>query len=249
MWVSLDLPSKLRDGGDEMLMRTAGLATTMLVGVVTFAHAEEVTRPVGGVQVNFPILNGHCLTEDSNPRDAIFINRMATLLRNANNRLIVLSMDCDRQRTWRDGDEGNIYDYSSYYIPVAHENPTVKGSKSALRKGLCDSMRMQGDASLAPIKDIVANAAKELHTNVAVNSTKMIGVVGEDQHACYSALLIGVRTADNENILMSAIIIATVVRGKPIFSAIYHEYKGPETTQRSLEEAKSLAAVFDARNP
>jgi len=233
-----------------MSSRTIGLATIVLVRLVTIADAAEVTRPVGSVQVNFPILNGHCLTEDSNPRDAIFINRMATLLRNANNRLIVLSMDCRRQGTWRDGDDGNIYDYSSYYIPLVQETPTLKGNKAALRKGLCNSMRKAGDATLAPIKDVVAKAEKELNTeNVAVTSTKMIGVVGEDQHACYSALLIGVRTADNENILMSAFIIATVVRGKPIFSAIYREYKGPETTQQSLEEAKSLAAVFDARNP
>jgi len=232
-----------------MSSRTIGLATIVLVGLMTFANAAEITRPVGHVKVNFPILNGFCLTEDSNSRDAVFINQMATLLRNSKNRLIVLSMDCGRQKTWRDGDEGNIYDYSSYYIPVAYEAPTLKGNRATLRKTLCNDMRKQGDATLAPIKDIVANAAEELNTNVAVNSTKMIGVVGQDQHACYSALLVGVRTADNENILMSALIIATVVRGKPIFSAIYHEYKGPETTQRSLEEAKSLAAVFDARNP
>src|SRR5262245_40659589 len=110
-------------------------------------------------------------------------------------------------------------------------------------------MRKQGDATLAPIQDIVANAAEELNANVAVNSGRMIGIVGQDQHACYSALLVGVRTADDNNILMSALVTATVVRGKPIFSAIYHEYRGPETTQRSLEEAKSLAAVFDAKNP
>jgi hypothetical protein len=232
-----------------MSSRTIGLATIVLVGLVTFADAAEVTRPVGDVKVNFPILNGFCLTEDSNPRDAVFINQMATLLRNSKNRLIVLSMDCGRQKTWRDGDDGNIYDYSSYYIPVVYEAPTLKGNRATLRKALCNDMRKQGDATLAPIKDIVANAAEELNTNVAVNSTKMIGVVGQDQHACYSALLVGVRTADNENILMSALITATVVRGKPIFSAIYHEYKGPETTQRSLAEAKSLAAVFDAKNP
>jgi hypothetical protein len=232
-----------------MSSRTIRLATIVLVGLVTVADAAEVTRPVGVVNVNFPILNGFCLTEDSNPRDAIFINQMATLLRNSKSRLIVLSMDCGRQRTWREGDEGNIYDYSSYYIPVVHEAPILKGNKAALRKTLCTNMRTQGDATLRPIKDIVANAAEELNTNVAVNTTKMIGVVGEDQHACYSALLVGVRTPNNESIMMSALIIATVVRGKPIFSTIYHEYKGPETTQRSLEEAKSLAAAFDARNP
>jgi hypothetical protein len=231
-----------------MHLRTGGLATMVLVGSVALTHGAEVTRPVGGVQVNFPILHDHCLAEDSNARDAVFINRMATLLRNAKSRLIVLSMDCDRQRTWRDGDEGNIYDYSSYYIPEKHLAPTLKGNKAQFRKALCNDMRKQGDAKLAPIKDIVAKAEKELNDNITVSNTKMIGVVGEDQHACYSALLVGVR-AGADNILMSAFIIATVVRGKPIFSTIYHEYKGPETTQRSLEEAKSLAADFDARNP
>jgi len=232
-----------------MHLRTRGLATMVLVGSVAFTHAAEVTRPVGGVQVNFPILNGYCLAEDSNDRDAIFIERMATLLRNSKNRLIVLSMDCGRQLTWRNGVEGDIYDYSSYYIPENHVTPTLKGDKAELRKTLCNDMRKLGDATLAPIKDMMANAEKELNENgVTVSSTKMIGVVGEDKHACYSALLVGLRTA-TDNILMSVFIIATVVRGKPIFSAIYHEYKGPETTQRSLEEAKSLAAEFDAKNP
>jgi len=221
----------------------------VLVGSVAFTHAAEVTRSVGGVQVNFPILNGYCLAEDSNARDAIFIDRMATLLRNSKNTLIVLSMDCGRQLTWRNGVEGDIYDYSSYYIPEKHVTPTLKGDKAKFRKALCNDMRKLGDATLAPIKDMMANAEKALNENsVTVSSTKMIGVVGEDQHACYSALLVGLRTA-TDNILMSVFIIATVVRGKPIFSAIYHEYKGPETTQRSLEEAKALAADFDAKNP
>jgi hypothetical protein len=109
-------------------------------------------------------------------------------------------------------------------------------------------MRKDRDATLAPLKDKMADAAKELNANIAVNSTKMIGVIGEDQHACYTALLVGIR-GDNENVLMSVLFFTTVVRAKLIFSAIYHEYKGPETTQRSLQEAKSLAAVFDARNP
>src|SRR5262249_28991420 len=168
-----------------MSSRTIRLAAIVLFGLVTVADAAEVTRPVGDVKVNFPILDGFCLTEDSNPRDAIFINQMATLLRNAKSRLIVLSMDCGRQRTWREGEEGNIYDYSSYYIHLVNEAPTLKGNKTAFRKSLCTNMRKQGDATLRPIKDIVANAAEELNTNIAINSTKMIGVVGQDQHACY----------------------------------------------------------------
>ena len=188
-----------------MHLRTGCLATIVLVGSVAFTHAAEVTRPVGGVKVNFPILNGYCLAEDNNARDALFIKRMATLLGSSKNRLIVLSMDCGRQLTWRNGVEGDIYDYSSYYIPEKHFTPTLKGDKAAFRKALCNDMRKQGDATLAPNKDMVAKAEKELNeNNLAASSTKMIGVVGEDQHACYSALLVGLRTA-TDNILMSAL--------------------------------------------
>jgi hypothetical protein len=213
------------------------------------AHAAEIARSVGATQLKFPIPLGQCLAEESNARDDLFIRRLDTLLRNSGNTLYVVAIECSRQETWRKGVDGNVVDYSTYYVPNQSVNPVMEGDKSALRKELCGDMRKQGDATLAPAKDMVAKSAKELNTNMALNSTKFIGVVAEDAHACYLALLVGVRGADERNLLLLVLISSTVVRGKPIFSAIYHQYHGPETTERGLQEAKGLMAQLDESNP
>ena len=232
-----------------MLVKKALLAAIVLALQMAFAQAAEVVRAVGNTQITFPIQEGYCLAEESNPRDGIFINNMATLLRNAKNRLIVLMLDCARRTTLRNGVGGDILDYTSFYIPEANEAPIMEGDQASLRKDLCADMRKQGDATLAPVKDYVANAAKELNTTIAINSTKVIGVVGEDDHGCYLAILVGVRFAENKQLLRSVLITSTVVRGKLMFSGNYHEYKGPETTEQSLQEARALAEAFDAVNP
>lgn len=232
-----------------MPFSTRALAVTIaLVAHVALARAEETVRIVGSTPLTFAVPRGHCLLEETNARDAIFIRNISTLLRNANNKLILVTIECGRRAAWRDG-KGPIYDYATYYLPDNVENQVYDGETQALRKSLCDDMRKQGDATLAPVKDMVANAAKELNSKVAVNSTKLIGVVGEDQHGCYVALLVGVHGNDGRNFLMSTLVTSTVVRGKAIFLGNYHEYKGPETTERSLREAKATAAAFDARNP
>jgi hypothetical protein len=232
-----------------MIVRKVFLASITFALQIGLAHAEQVVRQVGGTEITFPIQKGYCLAEESNPRDAIFVNNMATLLRNAKNKLILAMLDCARRTAVRNGAGGDILDYSTFYIPMANEAPIMEGDKPSLRKNLCVDMRKQGDATLAPVKDYVANAAKELNTTIAINSTKVIGVVGEDEHGCYLAILVGVRLADNHNLLRSVLITSTVVHGKMIFSGNYHIYKGPETTERSLQEAKALAKAFDAANP
>ena len=161
----------------------------------------------------------------------------------------MVAIECSRQETWRKAVDGNVVDYSTYCVPNQSVNSVMEGEKSVLRKELCDDMRKQGDATLAPAKDMVAKSAKELNTNMALNSTKFIGVVGEDAHACYLALVVGVRGSDGKNLLLLVLISSTVVRGKPIFSAIYHQYHGPETTERGLQEAKGLMAQLDESNP
>ncbi len=231
------------------MLRKALSAVISVVLNIGVANAAEVVRAVGTSQYNFVIPTGTCLMEDNNARDKLFINTVETLLNGAANKLIVLSVECARQRTWRNNVPGNILDYFMYYIPNNLVDRVFDGDTTKLRKDLCLDMRKQGDATLSGVKRIVADAAKELNANIAVTSTKYIGVVDEDEHGCYAALLIGVKGTDGKIILMSSLVTSTVVRGKPLFSALYHRYQGAQTTERSLQEAKLTAAAFDTRNP
>src|ERR1700688_3924595 len=98
-------------------LRTVLLVPLALALQVLLAHAESVVRTVGGTNFNLAVPAGFCVLSQNNSRDAIFINRVSTLLRNSDNSLILLMMECGRLKTWRAGVDGDIPSYFDYYIP------------------------------------------------------------------------------------------------------------------------------------
>jgi hypothetical protein len=227
----------------KILVAAAALALQTLA-----VQAENATRKVGDAEFNFAVPREFCVLDESNSRDAQFINVVRTLLNGANNKLILLTVNCERLRTWRNGLNGNILRYAMYYIPDNLENSSFPGDTKKLRDDLCQDMRKQGDATLSGVKDIVAKAAKELKAKVAVTGTKYVGVVDEDAHGCYAALLINVK-GSGKPIVMSSIVTSTVVHGRPLFFAMYNEYAGPDTATQDVARSKVVAAEFDQANP
>ena len=213
------------------------------------ANADTVARWVGSATFYFVVPKGQCVLEDSNPQDAKFIHIVRTLFKGAQNTLILATAECGRRARLRNGETGNILNYAAYYTPDTDITGTVEGDTQTQRKNLCADMRKQGDATLSGVKDIVAEKAKELRAKIAVTSTSYIGVLYEDTHGCYAGLLVGVKGADNNVILMSSIVTSTVSHSKPLFLAIYDEYKGPATSTAGVEAAKATMAEFDRKNP
>ena len=138
----------------------------MLILVFMFdfglAYAEDVERSVGGSSFNFTVPAQFCVLNESNGRDAQFIDVIKKLLQYAQNKLILLTADCDRLKAYRLGEISNITRYALYYIPDDYENNTLSGGDQELRKELCQDMRKQGDATLSGVKEIVGKAAKDL---------------------------------------------------------------------------------------
>jgi hypothetical protein len=235
--------------GNFMCVRAYIFVLFALLSQALTASAESVTRTVGGKSFNFALPEGQCPLEDGNPYDANFIHTIGTLLKGARNTLIAAAMECERRAALRKGEVGNVFDYAAYYTPDIYAAKAPPGETQSMRKQICVQLRKQGDASLASVKDIVAAQAKELQADIAVTSTRYIGVLAEDQHGCYAGLLVGVKGADNKPILMSSIVTGTAVHSQPLFLAIYSEYKGPETTSAGVEAAKATMAELDRTNP
>jgi hypothetical protein len=167
------------------------------------------------------------------------------LLRDTGNNLILLMVECGRLKTWRAGVEGDILNYFDYYMPASAETKVFPGDAGGHRKTLCDDMGKSSNDSLTPgIKDATAKAAKELGT-ATVNSVKYLGVLDQDEHGCYAGLLVKLQG----DTLMSVTILGTVIRGKALFSAVYDEFKGSETTQRGVQVSKTTALGLDEKNP
>ena len=209
---------------------------------------NSVTRSAGSKNFEFALPEGQCVLDDSNRADAAFIKVLSTLLKGTQNTLIVATAECGRRAALRRGETGNITDYAAYYTTDQFFNTTVPGKTETLRKELCAGMRKQGDATFASVEDLVAEKAKELRADIAVTSTKYVGVMAEDAHGCYAALLIGVKRANGEAQLMTSIVTSTVSHGKPLFLAIYRPYEGPRTIKAAVADAKATMAEFDTLN-
>jgi hypothetical protein len=220
---------------------------TILPGAA--AYADSVSRSVGGIQFDLAVPKGHCVLEETNSQDAKFIDSLSMLFKGASKTLIVATVKCDGRAKLRAGNAARLSDYAAYYVPDIWLNSTLNGKKSDLRKQLCNEMRKQGQKVLSDAKGVVAKAAKELNTNMLVTSTKLIGVLGEDDHGCYAGLLIGAKDAGGKVILTSSIVTSTVIHSKGLFLAYYDEYVSPETTQRGLQSSQAIAADLDRKNP
>ncbi len=213
------------------------------------ACADSVRRSVGGIPFDLALPKGHCVLEDSNSHDAQFIKITSTLFEAAGKTLIVATARCDSRAKLRAGHASRLTNYAAYYVPAPWLNTTLNGHKAALRKEVCNEMRKQGQEAPPDLKDRVAKAAREMNTKIGVTSTKLIGVLDEDDHGCYTGLLIGTKDAGGKVTLVSSVVTSTVLHSKGLFLAYYNDYAGPETARTGVEASKATAAELDRTNP
>lgn len=211
------------------------------------AHAETQVRPVAGKDVELIVPAGFCIPDTSNAADANFVTGLSTLLRNGSNVLVQTFLSCEDQKRRRASAAANIYDYISYYYPTAAERAVVDGDRAAGRKALCTELR-KVHLTTKDIAPSIAKSAEELRRNIAVSNLKDLGVLGEDEHGCYSGLLAGVSAGKDNSYLVHAVIGATVVRGKYLFFGLYSKYVDEAGAAKSLRQAQSIAAELDSKN-
>ncbi len=227
------------------LRRLIAIAGVTLCTDASFA--EVVSRKVGVTEINLAVPAGFCVLDSGNYRDALFISTVTHFLQGTN-KLILLSADCAVLEKWRSGDNSGIRKYAVYYTPNAFENLTLPGAADTLRKGLCQEMRQQGESTVDAAKALIAEKAKAMSSKLAVNNVNYIGVVAEDEHACYSTFLLGLKDGGGNDVMMSGVITSTIMRAKPIFIGIYDSYQGPETLQAGVDRSKVVAAELEASN-
>jgi hypothetical protein len=142
----------------------------------------------------------------------------------------------------------NLWNFMIYYYPSSSEKQILEGDPRPYRHALCDDMRKQTDATVSDVPDVVAKTARELKMNSSTDAPKYLGVLSEDSHGCYSALLQNVRKG-NETHLVQSNILATVVHGKSFFLTMASQYKSPAESEKSLALEKAVAADLDSNNP
>lgn len=231
--------------------------TILYIALLTFAawphpgRAQNLTGQMGQTSFNFFVPQGYCEPNrsSSSSGERVFADYINKAMENAGSKVMRIVASCDELQARRANSSANIFDYVVYYFPRSVENTTLNGDRTDNRKAECDDLRGQTDEAIKDVPDIVERTARDMKVKTAVKSIQYLGVLDEDPHGCYAALLS--RNVDSKgNIyVVYVIVVRTVIHRKDLWIGVYSQYGSGAANTATLELAKRTAAQLDQKNP
>lgn len=229
--------------------------TILCLALLAFAawpspgRTQELTGKMGQTNFTLSVPQDYCVPEGASSGERVFVDYISKAMENAGSRVIRIIASCSELKARRADASSNVFDYVVYYIPRSVENTTINGDRAANRKTECDDLRQQTDAAIKDVPEISARTAREMKLKGSVKSVQYLGVLDEDSHGCYGALLS--RNVDGKGnvYVVYVIVLRTVLHGKDLWVGIYSQYGSGAASLRALQLAKTTAAQLDQKNP
>lgn len=218
------------------------LTLAALLVAVSASGALGLAAMIGDTFVKMPPPEGFC---ELTPRYE-FDGRAVTLISaymvaSENIKLLAMSADCDQLAGAREG-KRQLDDVAAYLIFNADiKMPTPFSVASA-----CKTLRITSNSPIGT--DIDARLASILE-KINVNQAGSIGVIAEDDNACYTATVSKKKTDDGAQTVFVELQANAVVRTKAIMIRRQAVYRDRDTIKVMLPKFKSDVAAFVAANP
>jgi hypothetical protein len=198
------------------------------------AAAKDVT--VGTTTLHLPPPAGYCELDERNDADAEVLKVMGAAGQKTNNRILVVSADCEVLAEWRAGKRPTLNKLSHYQTSVSEENQPLKGgTPEAVIRALCNEMRSRAQQIIdqsSRIKDVKSRVEK-LMGDLKINEMKFLGVLDEEPLVCYAASLLKLQT-ESGSITQVTTLASTVLNQKLIYSYLIAEHENEDTTSNML---------------
>ena len=229
--------------------------TILCLALLTFTawplagRAQDLTGKMGQTSFNLFMPEGFCAPEGANSGERVFVDYINKAMENAGSQVIRIIASCSELKARRANSSSNIFDYLVYYFPRSVENTTLDGDRAANRKTECDDLRRQTDEAIKDVPEISERTAREMKIKGSVKNIQYLGVLDEDPHGCYGALLS--RNVDGKGnvYVVYVVVVRTVIHGKDLWVGVYSQYGSAAANLRTLQLAKSTAAQLDQKNP
>lgn len=206
-------------------MTTRTILAAMLLVATGFVGGASAQQPapgpvktvdVGGRPVQLVVPAGQCELDRSHQFDASVLDLATRAIAGANE-MLLHTAECAGLDGARTGRTPYLSDFAQVQVALQFKSTELRGQEAAAAKEICQSLRTDGaqieKQAGAEIKDRVKN----LQAGIAVNETKALGVLGEDQNACYSGILMNVQTPTGETRLILGVYAMGVLNGRLIF--------------------------------
>lgn len=193
---------------------------------------------VGSSRITLVPPAGHCFLDESQPSDA----RLAGILRQVFGgelRMLGAYADCAQLRSWRTGKRKTLSDYGQFLVPVDFIDKKLDGPSRPYVQTICQTLRETGgqelDQSAPTIKQRFETALK----GAQMNEMRFLGVVGQDDTACYFGLLQKLVTEFGDPKTQVDVSAIAFISGKLIYSNLYAVHEGDQTLSELMERQQT----------
>lgn len=233
-----------------MLLRRLMQAFAVAAGLGVAAGpvaADTVAIDIGGTSINAVLPAGYCQLERGNALDQQMLEVIGNLVAQTQNQLLAMAADCKQLEAWRAG-KGLLSNYIQYQVPVAAASARFEGPTGPSIATNCAAMRQQGQSLTESSIEEVHKKIEQAIEGAKMNESRFIGVVGEDETSCHSALMQSMQAQNGESVRQAILLTFTIVRSKLFFVNRYDIFAGPETIEALLKDQKALIADLIAAN-
>ncbi len=218
------------------------VATLVLAAATSSAFAAQAN--IGGVVINLPPPGGFCELGESNASDKKMYTTLGPLLEKSGNKLLAMSADCRQLAEWHTGKRLLLDDYGQYQTPIGSmDKPSTETVAET-----CTTLRKQGEQILANQLPDIKKRVESTMSKIKLNETKFIGVLGEDNDACYAALIQKIHTEANTDKTQITAFAISLVKDKSVFTYRFAVYRSPKSVDEALRKIKTDVAAMVAAN-
>jgi hypothetical protein len=208
---------------------------------VSGSGALSLAAMIGDTFVKLPPPTGFCELTPRYEFDGRAVQVISAYMAGENIKLLAMSADCNQLAEAREG-KGQIDDAASYLI----FNSDIKMPTPFSVASNCKTLRALNKSPVGT--DVDARLASVLE-KINVNEAGSLGVITEDENACYTGTLTRQKNVDGKPRLFINLQANTVVQTKAIMVRRQAAYQDRDTIKAVLAKLKSDVAAFITANP
>lgn len=208
---------------------------------------EGLVGTIGKTDVGLVLPEGHCQLDSSEPADARLISSIRGAIAGTNE-LVSSFADCAELKAWRAGTKPTLDNFGQYMTLLQTLNQNIDQPRPSFVSEVCTQMRATSPAENEALTSKASTRVEAIMDGVKVNEQKMLGVVAEDENACYAALFQKMLAEVGGEKEIAGVFATTLVKGKIVYLNLYAPF-GDGVVDRLLTAQKALAKRFVEANP
>jgi hypothetical protein len=215
------------------------LTLAALVLAVSVSGALGLAAMIGDTFVKLPPPAGFCELTPQYEFDGRTLAVVSSYMAGDSIKLLAMSADCNQLAEAREG-KRQLDEVAAYLV----ENLDIKTPTPFSVASKCSILRASSNSPIGT--DVDSRLASTVET-IKVSEAGSIGVIAEDDNACYTATL--TKTDAGAQKVLVILQANAVIRTKAIIVRRQTVYLNPDTIKAALPKLKSDVAAFVAANP